>query len=540
MNLVLATVAIWAGVAIAVGIRYRSSEGLARRRIQLVAAALSVGTALAGLLVTARVLFGVPVDLGTPIAAVGLLLPIAIAAGTSKWILGLADRTLLLGLGGAGVTLFVCGLLLLFVAGIGGAPTPQERGSLALALTALSVAALLGFPLWRRVSQATRAITYGDRPAPSEIPKDLAARLTRAAPAEEILTQCAEVLQSGLRLRSIEIWSVDDAKLERAIALPRAYAAEVAADGHGLEALARLGVTGRSWLEVWLPELSGDADRNVRVVPATYASEVLAVVIAERDRSGDPFTPTDDDVMTDVARRLGGLLHSHRLDAELQATLSDLQRHAAELQASRARIVAAADDERRRLERDLHDGAQQHLVALTVQLAVAREVMKEDVEEAERLLVELSAQAREATAQLRSLAHGIYPPILQSSGLEGALPDAAARAAIETQVDLSGVGRYPREIESAIYFCCLEALQNAAKHAGERSRASIHLSEEEGEIRFEVIDDGVGFDPVSMNGGRGFTNMSDRLGAVGGRLDVISQPGAGVRVRGVIPIPPSF
>ena len=515
---------------------YRASEGLARRRLQLLGAGLSLSVALGAVAITGNILFSVFRPIDVMFSLIALLIPATVLLAISKRALGVADQALLIALRISGITVFAATVLVIFVVGIGGKPEPEARASLALALLALGVIALLGLPLWSRMSRVTRALTYGDRPAPSDLPKDLALRLTRAVPREELLRQFAETLQAGLRLRSIEIWTVGGRRLTRSTSLPHQDEAELEADAASLDALARLGVTGRSWLDVWLPDLARDPERNLRVVPATFAGAVLAVVIAERDRSGDPFTPADDDLMTDAARRLGGLLHSHRLDDELQSTLRSLRRHADELQASRARIVAAADDERQRLERDLHDGAQQRLVALSVQLAVAREVLSEDIGGAEKILAELSAQSRDAIAELRTLAHGIYPPVLQASGLPDALADAVARAALPAELKLEHVGRYSREIESAVYFCCLEALQNAAKHAGEGSRVVIRINDDRRELRFEVIDDGSGFEPEVTRGGRGFTNMSDRLGAIGGRLDVSSQRGEGTVVVGSVPL----
>lgn len=529
---------VFVAAALGVTLRYRNSQGLTRRRLQLIGSATAIGTAASVVVLASRVLVGAPSAVGVSIASTALLIPLAFLAATNRKIVGRADQLLFIALRASGLAVFIAAMLLLFVAGLGGTPLPNQRGPLVLALIALAIAAGLSPLIWRRLSNLAHSVTYGDRPAPSDIPRDLAARLTRAAPAEEILLQFAEVLQVGLRLRAIDVYTVDDEDLALAVALPRRSARSVEADAASLEALAQLGVTGRHWLEVWLPALAGDAESNLRVVPATYAGTVLGVVIAERDRAGDPFTPTDDDVLTDTARRLGALLHSQRLDDELQLTLRDLRRHADQLQASRSRIVAAADEERQRLERDLHDGAQQRLVSLSVHLNVAREVLKENVTEAEKLLIELSHQAREAISELRTLAHGIYPPVLQSSGLAGALPDAAARMTIATDVRLEHVDRYPREIESTVYFCCLEALQNAAKHAGQGSNALLRVVDEEVTIIFEVSDDGVGFEPSRISEGRGFTNMSDRLGALGGRLDVESRPGEGTIIRGSIPLEP--
>ena len=201
---------------------------------------------------------------------------------------------------------------------------------------------------------------------------------------------------------------------------------------------------------------------------------------------------------------------------------------------SRARIQAAADEERRRIERDLHDGAQQRLVALRIKLELAAERAGEDGDGAASLRA-LGADVDEALEEVRSLARGIYPAPLADRGLVEGLRAAALSCALPATVLAAGIDRYPRAIESAAYFCCLEALQNAAKHATGATAAVIDLSDD-GDLRFEVRDDGAGFDPALVNGGVGFTSMHDRLAAVGGEVAIESRPGHGTRVTARIPL----
>jgi signal transduction histidine kinase len=201
------------------------------------------------------------------------------------------------------------------------------------------------------------------------------------------------------------------------------------------------------------------------------------------------------------------------------------------------RIVEAGDAQRRRIERDLHDGAQQHLVALAVSVRLARQLADRDPEQAKEMLDQLGVDLQDAVQELRSLAHGIYPPLLAERGLPDALSAAATRAALPTTVDAEGIGRYPQLLEAAVYFCCLEALQNAGKHAGDGAEASVTLREEEGALLVEVADDGAGFEMASGAGqGHGFVNMADRVGAIGGTLSVDSAPGAGTRISARIPL----
>jgi signal transduction histidine kinase len=216
--------------------------------------------------------------------------------------------------------------------------------------------------------------------------------------------------------------------------------------------------------------------------------------------------------------------------------VADLRRQASELRASRARIVAAADAERLRIERDLHDGAQQHLTSLSVRLLMAAKLASGDPELA-TLLEQLGAEVSDTAREVRNLAHGIYPPLLRANGLSDALFAAASHSTLPTRVQVGSLGRYPADVEAAVYFCCLEAMQNACKHAGERATIRLRIREEAGTLTFEVTDDGSGFDPVRRSLGAGLLNMADRIAAFGGYLRVDSAPGQGTHVTGALPVP---
>ncbi|TDC47986.1 hypothetical protein E1212_22605 [Jiangella ureilytica] len=204
-----------------------------------------------------------------------------------------------------------------------------------------------------------------------------------------------------------------------------------------------------------------------------------------------------------------------------------------EVRESRARIVSAADASRREIEQNLHDGAQQHLVALAVKLGLARRLAGDD---SAALLDELRTDVQETLTQLRELAHGIYPPLLREHGLGEALRTAAARAVRPTTVDVATARRFRPDTEAAVYFCCLEAMQNAGKHAGLGASVTVRVAETGEGLEFEVADDGAGFDPAATGESHGFVNMRDRLGALGGRLTVDSGPGRGTVVRGTLPV----
>jgi signal transduction histidine kinase len=218
---------------------------------------------------------------------------------------------------------------------------------------------------------------------------------------------------------------------------------------------------------------------------------------------------------------------NERLGAQVESSLREVQE-------SRSRILATADEERRRIERDLHDGAQQRLVGMRIKLELAEELMPSDPARGRELLHEIGDETVEALEEVRSLAHGVYPVLLARGGLADALREAVLRSPISTSLEHTGVARYREAVESAVYFCCLEALQNAAKHASGATKVTVALVDD-GILRFEVRDDGAGFDPATASGA-GLTNMRDRLAAVGGELTVLTAAGEGTRVIGRVPV----
>jgi signal transduction histidine kinase len=211
-----------------------------------------------------------------------------------------------------------------------------------------------------------------------------------------------------------------------------------------------------------------------------------------------------------------------------------------EVQESRARLSASAERERRRIERDLHDGAQQRLVALRIELELAEGLVLRDAQRGVARLQELEGELDEALEEIRSLAHGMYPPLLADRGLAEALRAAASAAGVPVEVELHEIRRYPPELESAVYFCVREALQNVLKHAAGARRVVVSVDGGvPGELRFSVKDDGAGAAGGELQAGTGLTNMDDRLAAVGGELWVRSTPGVGTVVRGRAPVGPT-
>ena len=220
---------------------------------------------------------------------------------------------------------------------------------------------------------------------------------------------------------------------------------------------------------------------------------------------------------------------------ELQATLGEALDANDELTASRARLVAATDRERRRIERDLHDGAQQRLVGMSVHLALAKELTTTDPDAAAAVMTQVREQLREAQRELRQLVRGVYPPVLSEHGLPAALRAVADEVHLPIELDIEPVERHDADVEAAVYFCVLEALQNAGKHAGSDATVHLRLREVGSWLEFAVSDDGRGFDAVDRLWGSGFTNMQDRLGAARGTLEVTSAPGRGTTITGRVP-----
>jgi signal transduction histidine kinase len=221
----------------------------------------------------------------------------------------------------------------------------------------------------------------------------------------------------------------------------------------------------------------------------------------------------------------------------LAAIVSERRAAAKELADSRARIVAAGARERRRLEAELHDSAQNRIVALLMRLGLARETAESAAPELVPSLDLMIADAEAMTEELRRIAHGILPPLLASEGLGAALQAETVHSAIGVRVVDDGVGRSEQDVELAVYLCCLEAIQNAAKHAGRGAAATLTLQRVAGELRFTVHDSGSGFDTEATAAGAGLTNVHDRIETVGGRVVVASVPGRGTTVSGAVPWP---
>jgi len=434
------------------------------------------------------------------------LVPVAIGIAIFRYHLYDIDvvinKTLVYG----SLAVFITGVYVAIVVGIGSLAQHGARPSLALSIVATAVVAIAFQPVRAWVQRLANRLVYGRRATPYQVLADFAGRMAGAYAAEDLLPRMARILAEGTGATRADVWlksgdTFHDGAAWPADALPLPPARATAAD---------------------VPAYAA-ADR---ILPVRYQGEVLGALSVSK-RPGESLTPTEDRLLADLAGQVGLVLKNAGLRELLLARLE-------EIRASRLRLVAAQDAERRRIERNIHDGAQQQLVALAIKLSITESMIGTDVDGEREMLAELRQDAAGAVEDLRDLARGIYPPLLATMGLTAALEAQARKAPMPTSVTADGVGRYPQDVEAAVYFCVLEALQNVAKYAG-ATRAEVKLAGSGHDLRFEVTDDGAGFDPQSRGYGTGLQGMADRLHAYGGSLDVRSAPGAGTTIAGRFP-----
>lgn len=515
----------------------RRASATDRARLEWVGWGAGLAASTGALVVLLAALLDWPGRPGIVALAATVVIPAGLVASTVPRLLPLADRVLVRTIVTVGLLAFVEAVYLFVIVGLGHSPDADERDVLVLSMVAAVVAAALVVPVRNRLEEAANQRVYGERHRPDDAVRTFAGRMSRAVPMDELLLQLAESLKKGLDLESAEVWTGTSGTFERVVSVPDRGRAGLVLAGEELGVASRAHVQGGAWLQVWLPDLlAGREGREVRAVMVAHLGELLGIIVVQRPPGATPFTDEDDRALAEVARPLGVALHNVRLDSALQASLAQLEERNEELAASRRRIVTAADDSRRAIERNLHDGAQQHLVALAVKVGLVKQLIDADRSTADAMLDELRTDVQATLDELRELAHGIYPPLLRDRGLRAALGAAATRSVLPVELVVADdLGRHAEDAEAAVYFCCLEAMQNAGKHAGEHAQLTVTITEADGRLRFDVTDDGAGFDAETATAGHGFVNMRDRLGAVGGDLVVESTPGSGSRVGGWVP-----
>jgi signal transduction histidine kinase len=375
-------------------------------------------------------------------------------------------------------------------------------------MIAAVVVAVTFQPIRARLARLANRLVYGRRATPYEVLSEFSARLGDAYSAEDVLPRMAKVVAEGVSAERADVWL----KIGDELRVSASWPAE---NGHPAERLP-------------LPDgampVIGGADV---AYPVEDRGELLGALAVSKPPA-EPLTPNDEKLVEDLASQAGLVLRNVRLAEDLRARLDDLK-------AAQKRIVAAQDETRRRLERNIHDGAQQQLVALAVKARLARGLTEKDPAKAAEMLVQLEADTSGALENLRDLARGIYPPLLADQGLGPALQAQARKATVPVEVRADGLRRYAQEVEAAAYFSVLEALQNVVKHAN-TAGAIVTLRHEADRLTFEVVDDGVGFDPQENGLGTGLQGIADRLGALDGTLEVRSARGEGTTVSGRIPV----
>jgi signal transduction histidine kinase len=493
------TVAAAAGLVV----RYRRATPDVRHQIKWVAYA-SLLTAVA--LLISGLVFGNPIG---ALLAVGPLIPVAAGIAIFKYRLYDIDVVISKTIVYGSLAAFITVVYVVIVAGIGSAGSGSvqagSRPDLGLSILATAVVAVAFQPVRERAQRLANRLVFGERATPYEALSEFAGRMGGTYDAEDALPRMAQVLAEGTGAARAVVWLKDGADLAAGACWPAGEAPPAPvgfADGEA-------------------PAVAG-ADQVSLVYHQGDALGALSVA----KRPGENLTPVEGKLMSDLAAQAGLLLHNIGLTEQLRARL-------AELRASRLRIVTAQDEQRRRIERDIHDGAQQQLLTIAGTLAEAQSLAGQDEDRERALVSQLKAETSGALQTLRELARGIYPPLLADQGLPAAIRAQAGKAPVPVEVSTDGIGRYPPEIETAIYFCCVEALQNAARHAP-GSPTRIGLADSGGEVMFTVADDGPGFDPAAAADGTGLRNMSDRLAALGGSCQVDSGPGRGTTVAGRI------
>ena len=369
-----------------------------------------------------------------------------------------------------------------------------------VAAVAAAVVAVAFQPARQWAGRLANRVVYGRRASPYQVLSEFGLRIGGTYSSQEVLPQMAQIVAAGTGADQVVVWLRVGDQLRP----------EASSDGS--RDMAPLAVSGHNVSSMPGTDLS---------VPVLHGGDLLGA-ISIRMPKGEPLRPAGQQLVTDVASQAGLVLSNVGLVEDLRA--------------SRQRIVTAQDEARRRLERNIHDGAQQDLVALAIKAQLADVTVDEDPAQAKQILGELKADAAGALANLRDLARGIYPPLLADLGLAAALGAQASKSPLPVTVATDGIGRFPQQTEAAVYFCCLEALQNIAKYA-HATRARICLQRQNGTLRFTVSDDGAGYDTSHTPLGSGQRNMADRLAALGGRLEVRSAPSLGTTITGQLPVP---
>jgi len=490
--------------------RFRRTSGVERQQLKWVFYGLAVSVPLL-MLGTAGVTWGANAAWSLPAL---VILPASITVAVLRYRLFDVDvvisRTLLV----AGLAGFITVAYVGIVVGVGSLIGQGDEPDLVLSVLATALVAVAFQPIRRGLQRVANRLVFGRRATPYDVLSGFATRVGAAEPSSDTLVQLAELMAGGTGADPARVWLRVGTQLRPAATWPPVPAST------DVRAPAAVEVDPASST----PSLP-DVDL---AVPVREQGELLGMLTIAKPR-GERVTEIDSELLGRLAAASGVVLRNLRLDAELAQRLTDLE-------ASRRRLLSAQNDARQRIEADLAGGSRAQLCVLRDRLSgLARDVDLRATPKTSLLLGQLVAATDGALETLDGLAAGVYPPRLAADGLGSALTEQAAKAALPISVHAAGVGRYPAEVEAAVYFGVLEALQNVAKYAT-ASSAQVRLRHDRDRLLFEVTDDGVGFDPSATRLGTGLQGMADRLDTVGGRLTVDSTPGAGTAITGEVPV----
>ncbi len=491
---------------VSLGIRYRRADADMRQQIKW----FGVGVVVLLIAVTVGGIASPTAQWTTPIPVIAEVIglsavPLCIGVAVLKYRLYDIDIIISRALIYGSLAVLITAVYVGIAVGIGTLVGSGGQPNLGLSIVATIIVAVGFQPVRERLQRIANRLVYGRRATPYEVLSEFSEQVAATYAADEILPRMARILQEGAGAESATVWLYSGASLRPATTFPELLTVReplIMSNGS-------------------VPEVPGAA----AVVRVEHQGELLGALSVTK-RKGESLTSTEEKLVEDLAHQAGLVLRNVGLTGELRQRLEDLR-------LSRQRIVQAQDEERRRLERNLHDGAQQHLVAIKVKIGIAQTLVAKAPEQARSTVAALKTDADEALETLRDLARGIYPPLLADKGLVVALESQARKASVPVTVEAEAVGRYTQGIESTVYFCVLEALQNVQKYA-QASRVVVRLVGSEDTLTFAVSDDGAGFDAATVRRGAGLTNMTDRIDAIGGTLAVSSAPGHGTTVRGVI------
>lgn len=479
--------------------RFRGSMGEERQQIRW----LAYMTAIGGVSFVVAALSGIGLEenesnvvneIGFYVffVAVGLGVPTAIGVALLKYRLWDLDIVLKKTLVAAILVVLIAGVSLLALVSLSTVVVDVSAPAL---VVGLAIGALV-WPLLRLARRVADRLVYGARATPYEVLTEFSGRMAESYSTDDVLPRMASILAGGAGAQAVTIWLLVGGELRPAAGWPGSIRPDESQPTAAL------------------------FDAEPGTFEVRHQGELLGAITV-RMPPNDPMDPSKERLIRDLAAQVGLVLRNVRLIEELRE--------------SRRRIVAAVDEGRRRLERNIHDGAQQQLVALSVKIRLADQMVDRDPSKAHELLGQLQAETTDTLETLRDLARGVYPPLLQDQGLAAALEAQARRSTVPVRVSPNGIDRYPQDVEATVYFCVLEALNNVAKYA-RASDVVVELRRDGDELAFEVRDDGVGFDPGTVARGTGLQGMADRVEAIGGALEVHSTPGGGTSVMGRVPI----